>query len=128
MPKRNFPGQPNASPLRRIMLARGWNMLQLAVLSGVSQPTLRKLDRMNTETIGSIQIRPLLRLAMFLECAVTDLIPFLGTKLKKTSANASIHVKGGPGRPSKLELSRRKAIEQYRIDHATLPGSPPETR
>jgi len=99
-------------------------MVELSVLSGVSQPTLRKLDRMNTETLGGVQLRPLLKLAMFLECSAVDLVPFLATRLKLSHPTVGRHITGGQGRPKRSGKSHREAIEQRRTALATKKKNP----
>lgn len=102
-----YKAQSPASPFRRIMLARGYTMQEVAVYSGCSAPTLRKLDRMNRETIGGITLRSILKVSMFLECAPSDLVPFLATtakKASKTGVNVADHAKGGAGRPKQSRV------------------------
>lgn len=81
--RRNYKGQPSASPLRRIMTARGLNMMETAVHSNVSLPTIRKLVRMDPKVIGGIKVESLLRIAQWLEVAPTDLMPFLAATGKR---------------------------------------------
>lgn len=109
-----FKYQGKASPLRRIMLARGLTMDQLAVYSGCSVPTIRKIDRMDKKNIGGVNLRSVLKLAVYLEVSPTDLIPFLGVTPKKARAsglNVDDHTRGGGGRPKRI----------------TVPGPPPES-
>lgn len=96
-----YKAQSPTSPLRRIMLARGYNMLELSVLSGCSPPTLRKLDRLDRETIGGITLRSILKVSLFLECSPSDLVPFLATTARKSKANVKRHSLGGAGRPKR---------------------------
>jgi len=76
-------------------------MLELAVLSGCSPPTLRKLDRLDRETIGGISLRSILKVSLFLECAPSDLVPFLATTAKRSKTNVKRHSLGGGGRPKR---------------------------
>jgi len=80
--RRNFKGQPNASPFRRIITARGVNLNEAAVYSGISLTTLRKLDRMDPKIMGSMSVGNLMRVAMYLEVAPVDLMPFLAATVK----------------------------------------------
>jgi hypothetical protein len=81
--KRNYKGQGNASPFRRILMARGITLMQAAVYSDVSLEVLRKFDRMDVNVMGGIKIKSLLRVARFLEVAPTDLMPFLQVVAEK---------------------------------------------
>lgn len=112
-----YKSQSPVSPFRRIMLARGYNMQEVAVLSGCSCPTLRKLDRMDRKSIGGINLRSVLKVSLFLEVAPVDLIPFLGITAKKAAkkgVNVAAHATGGGGRPKRSAVqSPPQPTEQH---------------
>lgn len=96
--------QSTASPLKRIRLARGFNVMQLSVYSGVAMATLRKIDQIDPKIIGDVKIKSLMRIAACLQCAPTDLVPFLAATVKKKidfSSNGRKPMKRQPGRPPK---------------------------
>ncbi len=99
--------QPGVSPLRRIMLARGVNMRELAVYSGCGYETIRKICKMDKTNIGSVSLRSLLKIAVCLEIAPVDIIPFLGITPKKANSggvNVRAHTLGGGGRPRQSKV------------------------
>jgi transcriptional regulator with XRE-family HTH domain len=80
-----FKHQSTASPLKRIRLARGLTMMEVSVLAGVSMNTIKKIDRLDPTgdfAVGSVSLRKVMRVAMCLEVAPVDLIPFLATACK----------------------------------------------
>jgi DNA-binding Xre family transcriptional regulator len=74
-----------ASPLRRIMTARGLNFLKVAVHAEVALRTIQKVDRMDPKEIGNVKIKSLMKLGRCLGCSPLDLVPFLATRIKQTN-------------------------------------------
>jgi hypothetical protein len=79
-----FKQQSNVSPLKRIRLARGLNLMEVSVLSDVAYNTLRKIDRLESGPggVSGIGVGKVMRVAMLLECAPSDLLPFLNVRCK----------------------------------------------
>jgi transcriptional regulator with XRE-family HTH domain len=65
------------------MMARGLTLIEVAVLSGVSLDTVRKLDRLEPDSLGQLTVRKLLKIAQFFEVAPSDLLPYLNVAVKK---------------------------------------------
>lgn len=81
-----FKHQSNVSPLKKIRQARGFTLMEVAILSGVSYNTVKKIDRMDATgqfAIKGLAVGKLMRVAMLLECAPADLVPFLAVKCKR---------------------------------------------
>jgi transcriptional regulator with XRE-family HTH domain len=98
--------QSKASPLKRIRLARGLSMAQLAVYSDTSQKTIQKIDRLDPKNIGTLKLDMLMRVAITLECSPVDLIPFLGTRVKgqgKTVAKRT-------GNQGKFQIGEERSV------------------
>lgn len=72
-----------ASPLRRLMTARGVGFMQVAVHSEVAMRTVQKLDRLDPKVIGDVKIKSVMKVAKFFGCAPADLLPFLSVRLKQ---------------------------------------------
>jgi DNA-binding Xre family transcriptional regulator len=77
-----FKHQTTVSPFKRIRLARGLTQMEVSVLSGVAYNTVRKIDRMDPKMVGGIGVGKVMRIAMLLECAPSDLLPFLNVRCK----------------------------------------------
>jgi hypothetical protein len=67
-------------------MARGLNMMEVAVHSGVSITSLRKLDRLEPKNLAKLQLRTVLLVAQYFQVKPTDLIPFLDVVPKKRSS------------------------------------------
>jgi hypothetical protein len=80
-----FKQQSNVSPLKRIRRARGLSLVEISVLSGVSYGCVKKIDRLQATgefAVGGIGVGKVMRVAMLLECAPSDLLPFLAVRCK----------------------------------------------
>lgn len=81
-----FKHHSHVSPLKKLRKARGLNMNEVSVLSGVAYNTVRKIDRLKADEIGSITLGKIMRVAMLLECSPVDLVPFLEVRCKSKSS------------------------------------------
>ena len=102
--------QSKVSPLKRIRVARGVSVEELAYRAGVAQVTLRKIDKLDPETIGGLKIENLMRVALVLECSPMDLVPFLGTRVKgkgKIIARKNLS-------PARFKIGDERSVEPTR--------------
>jgi transcriptional regulator with XRE-family HTH domain len=74
--------QSTASPLKRIRTARGLTMQELSVYAGVSYRIIQVIDRLEPKDISRLTLGKLMRVAMLLECAPVELVPFLKSTVK----------------------------------------------
>ncbi len=82
----SYKHQSTVSPFKKIRRARGLTMQAVSVLSGVSYPILVRIDRLEPGKIDNVRVINLMRVAMMLECAPTDLVPFLKTVCKPSKS------------------------------------------
>lgn len=81
--------EPQVAPIRKMMRRRGWSILRTAGISNVSGAVVRHIERWvdgNAETqrrVMNMTIRSVCKVALALECAPSDLLPFLGSRPTK---------------------------------------------
>jgi transcriptional regulator with XRE-family HTH domain len=75
-------GPGTQSPLRRIRLAYGLRVVDIAAASGVSIDTVRRIDRLDVVTL---RLGSLVKVAQAVGVAPTDLVPGLLRKPRSVS-------------------------------------------
>jgi hypothetical protein len=80
-------------------------MREVSFYAGVGYPIVVAIDRLEPEKIGSLTLGKLMRVAMLLECAPTDLIPFLNTTVQRRGKYKNV---GADKRDRKNKSMKRK--------------------
>lgn len=75
--------QGTVSPARRIRNAKGWSMNRLAGISGVDLDRIRSLELGRPDGYLPMTIRTLMKLAIALNVAPSELMPFLAVRPKE---------------------------------------------
>jgi transcriptional regulator with XRE-family HTH domain len=75
-------GRVLQSPLRRIRLAYGLRVVDIAAAAGVSIDTVRRIDRLDVVTL---KLSSLVKVAQAVGVAPTDLVPGLAWKPRPAS-------------------------------------------
>jgi transcriptional regulator with XRE-family HTH domain len=77
-------------PIKRLRLAKGWSQARLAGISGVSVVRVAALEANKQSVYLAMKIRTLCKLAMALDCAPSDILPFLEARPKATAFDDAV--------------------------------------
>ena len=70
----------NIMPLKRLRLAKGWSQARLSGISGVTTSKIGALEQNIPGIYLGMHLRTLCKLAMALDAAPVDIMPFLGAR------------------------------------------------
>lgn len=90
---------PVSTPVLRMRKARGWSQKRTAALADISFTSMRNLEHADIPKVMNMSLRTICRLALVLDCAATDICPFLGMRPRKRDLEFSEAMKAARQRP-----------------------------